>query len=142
MKTLLEVALSQYGEKEIRGLKHSHIIINYAKEAGFTWVNDDETPWCSIFMNWVALKAGMERTKKANARSWLDIGEPTDNPQMGDVVIFKRGNNVAQGHVALFIKVNGMDEVYVLGGNQGNQVSIASYPLADVIGVRRLKKEL
>lgn len=137
---LLKVALSQYGKKEIAGNKHNPVIVDYAKQTGFTWVNDDETPWCSIFMNWVAMKAGFQRSNKANARSWLTVGEQVMFMEIGDVVVFKRDNDPVKGHVAMFIATNGMDYIYVLGGNQSNMVSIASYPLADVIGVRRLKK--
>ena len=46
MSKLLEIALSQYGQKEIAGEKDNLTIVGYAKEAGHAWVNDDETPWC------------------------------------------------------------------------------------------------
>ncbi len=137
--TLLEVALSQYGKKEIAGNKHNPVIVDYAKEAGFNWVNDDETPWCSIFMNWCAMEAGVERTNKANARSWLEVGTPTNTLELGNVVVFKRGDNPVQGHVALFIAANGLDYIYVLGGNQSDMVSINSYRVADIIGIRKLR---
>lgn len=140
MNELVKVALQQYGVKEMEGLNHSSTILQYAKESGFSWVNDDETPWCSIFMNWCAKQVGLERTKKANARSWLEVGETVTNPEMGDIVIFRRGTSPIQGHVAIYIKPNGKDFVYVLGGNQGNMVSISSYPAQSIIGYRRLRK--
>ena len=87
MNDLLKIALSQYGVKEISGEKNNKQIVDYAKEAGFEWVNDDETPWCSIFINWCAMKAGLERSHKANARSWLNTGELTTHPETGDIVI-------------------------------------------------------
>lgn len=138
---LVEIALSQYGVKEIEGTKHNQTIVNYAKQSGFTWVNDDETPWCSIFMNWVAKQAGFERTKKANARSWLEIGEPVLLPSIGDVVVLKRGTSEWQGHVGIFISFSEDDNfINLLGGNQGNSVSIAKYKESDVLGYRRLKE--
>lgn len=73
MDSILKTAVSQLGEKEISGEEnHNRTIVNYAKEAGFKWVNDDETPWCSIFVNWVAQKNKLRSTNKANARSWLN----------------------------------------------------------------------
>lgn len=139
MKTLLEVALSQYGVKEIEGQKNNLTIVDYAHLSGFDWVNDDETPWCSISMNWFAMQAGLERTKKANARSWLDIGEVVFAPQLGDVVVFKRGTSQWTGHVGIFINFNDDGTLNVLGGNQSNQVKISAFPKRDLLGIRRLK---
>ncbi len=48
--------------------------VNNAKEAGFERVADDETPWCSIFLNWCALISGPKGTNKLNTRSWLPFG--------------------------------------------------------------------
>lgn len=145
MKTLLEIALSQYGQKEIEGSRDNQTIVGYAKEAGHSWVNDDETPWCSIFMDWCAIMAGVERTRKANARSWLEVGEKVDVPQTGDVVVFSRGNNPRSGHVGIYIAHHIIEDgktnfIYVLGGNQSNQVKISLYDGMKVLGFRRLRK--
>lgn len=137
--SLLKAACSQIGQKEIEGKSNNPTIVNYAKECGFEWVNDDETPWCSIFMNWVTLKSGYERTNKANARSWLDVGLPILMPETGDIVIFKRGNSEWKGHVAIFMSFDG-NYAWVLGGNQSNQVKVSKYNLEDVLGYRRLSR--
>ena len=140
MKNFLEVATSQIGVKEIRGESHNETIVNYAKEAGFEWVNDDETPWCSIFINWCALQANLKGTNKATARSWLAVGISTENPEPGDIVVFWRGKiNSWQGHVGIFMGYDQTGErIYTLGGNQGNQVSISAYPISNLLGFRRL----
>jgi len=62
--SILKVALSQYGVKEITGRNHNKTIVDYAKESGFEWVNDDETPWCSIFINWVAFNRTLFSCKR------------------------------------------------------------------------------
>lgn len=136
---MLKTALSQYGQKEVEGDSNNPTIVNYAKECGFSWVNDDETAWCSIFINWVAHKANYERTHKANARSWLNIGTEVESPSMGDIVVFKRGNSTWKGHVALFVNFDG-EFINVLGGNQANQVKISKYRKIDLLGYRRLSK--
>lgn len=142
MDTLIKKAISQLGEKEIEGADlHNPTIIQYAKEAGFKWINDDETPWCSIFANWVAKSCLLKGSNKANARSWLLIGKNVDaEPEPGDVVIFWRGNiHSWQGHVGFFFGFSkDTSRVYCLGGNQGNQVSISAYPTNTVLGFRRL----
>jgi len=136
MKTVIEIALAEYGTKEIVGKLNNQTIVNYAKETGATWVNDDETPWCAIFMNWVFMKARFSLSREVNARSWLKKGKETEDPKTGDIVIFKRGNSTWQGHVGLFISFEGL-YVNVLGGNQSNQVKISRYKKSDVLGYRR-----
>lgn len=134
---LLGIALSQYGVKEVSGDGDNPTIVQYAKEAGFLWVSHDSTPWCSIFMNWVAMKASYERTRLATARSWLDVGEDVKVPQTGDIVILKRGNSTWQGHVGIWVNED-EDFVYVLGGNQSDSVNISPYNKKKILGYRRL----
>lgn len=100
----------------------------------------DETPWCSSFVNAIAWQLRLPRSKSAAARSWLDIGEvigPAFASVGYDVVILKRGTQSWQGHVGFYAGATST-HVSVLGGNQGNTVSIAPFPLADVLGIRRL----
>ncbi len=141
MDKLLKIAVAELGEKEISGPEDNPTIVNYAKEAGFDWVNDDETPWCSIFVNWVAKKAGLKASGKTNARSWLLEGLNVDtSPDPGDVVIFWRDSPDSWlGHVGFFLgfSIDG-ERVYCLGGNQGNQVSVSAYSSENVLGFRRL----
>jgi len=141
MDSILKTAIEELGQKEISGAEHNLSIIDYAKESGFDWVNDDETPWCSIFVNWVAQKCDLKSTKKANARSWLLVGQKVDDaPEPGDVVIFWRESPQSwKGHVGFFFGYSkDQKRVYCLGGNQGNQVSISAYSSDTVLGYRRL----
>lgn len=138
---MIQIATQELGQKEISGDQHNQTIVDYAKESGFEWVNDDETPWCSIFVNWVAQKCGLKSSKKANARSWLLIGQKVDEvPEPGDVVIFWRESPQSwKGHVGFFFGYSqDASRVYCLGGNQGNQVSISAYDTNTVLGFRRL----
>ena len=141
MDKILKIAIAELGQKEISGPQDNPTIVNYAKEAGFDWVNDDETPWCSIFVNWVAKKAGLKDNGKANARSWLLEGLNVDaSPEPGDVVIFWRESPDSWlGHVGFFLGFSiDSERVYCLGGNQGNQVSVSAYSFENVLGFRRL----
>lgn len=140
MDTLIKRAANEIGQKEISGVEDNPNIVNYAKEAGFPWVNDDETPWCSIFLNWCAKKVGLNGSGKADARSWLTVGTATDDPTPGDIVVFWRESPESwKGHVAIFLGFNtDKKQVFCLGGNQGNQVSIRSYPAYQVLGYRQL----
>ena len=137
--SILNIALSQYGIKEIQGKAHNPEVIKYFNESGFDGEKlGDETAWCSAFVNWCAREAGLEHTGKLNARSWLTVGKVTTNPQPGDVVVLWRSSvDSWKGHVGFFIKET-EDQVYMLGGNQGNQVQIAPYAKNRVLNYIKL----
>ena len=140
MSQLINIALSQFGVTETVGSQHNPVVLNYFKEIGHTWVTTDETAWCSSFINWVALKAKVERTNKLTARSWLNVGETIKEPKLNDLVIFWRQKKSSwKGHVGFFIGyTEDKKYIYVLGGNQNNQVNIKKYPVYRLLGFRRL----
>lgn len=120
--------------------------------ADATWPQNDEVAWCSGFVNWVCKIFRVPRSKSLRARSWLGVGTPVeleDAKQGWDVCIFKRGGKnqpgpdvlTAPGHVAFFSAYKpGSAWVYVLGGNQRNEVSVARYRVNNLLGIRRLKE--
>lgn len=122
------------GVKEISGKKHNPRIVWYASFTSLK-ATDDETPWCSAFMCAMAFLAGLPSTKSAAAKSWLTYGLPGDGSQ-GDIAIFKRSGG---HHVAFVNKAfqKGDKVVNVLGGNQGNCVSIMDYKVENLLGFRR-----
>ena len=135
---ILETALSQYGITEISGPEHNPEILKYFDEIGHEWVDDDETAWCSAFANWVAKTAGRKYSGELNARSWLKVGTETADPKPGDIVVLWREKpNSWKGHVGFFCRKNG-DSVWILGGNQMNQVNIQPYPLHRVLQYRKI----
>lgn len=141
MSRLIDIASAEIGTKEVAGSTHNERILSYAHEAGFDWVNSDETPWCSLFLNWVAHKAGYERTKDGRARSWRHIGTPVTEPKPGDVMLIgTHGSLDAIYHVGLFtgFTKNGQ-QAFCLGGNQSDTVSIARYWRKNIAGYRRLE---
>lgn len=97
---------------------------------------DDEIPWCSSFVNWCVQQAGGKGTGSARARSWLGWGRP-DAPRPGTICVLWRGSPTsATGHVGFLLD---HDEygVYLLGGNQGNRVSVRRYPKSQVLSYRK-----
>ena len=135
---LLNTALSQYGIKEIVGKKHNPEVLKYFSEIGHSWVKDDETAWCSAFVNWCALKSDKPFSGKLNARSWLNVGEGVEVPEIGDVVVLWRESPGSwKGHVGFFIRAT-EKYLYVLGGNQSNSVCIRAYPKSQLLEYRRL----
>lgn len=101
-----------------------------------------ETAWCAAFVNATLGQAGMEGTGSNMARSFLDWGQPVDSPQRGDLAIFSRGDpNGPYGHVGFFESVNPDGSFNILGGNQGNSVSLARYAPNALLGFRRAEDE-
>jgi uncharacterized protein (TIGR02594 family) len=95
---------------------------------------DDATYWCSAFCVWVMQQAGYTSTKSAWARSWLDWGkEIDDRPERGAITVFSRGPT--HGHVAFYLAQTSTT-IKVLGGNQGNAVSIADQDRSNFLGYR------
>ncbi len=137
---LINIALSQYGYKEVVGRAHNPHILKYFDATNSASVAiEDETSWCSAFVNWVAKEANVERSKALNARSWLKIGIEVKEPTIGDVVVFWREAKTSwKGHVAFFIRKTDTD-IYVLGGNQSNSVNISAYPIGQLLAFRRLE---
>lgn len=143
MDKIIQVATKELGISEIGGSRHNDRILQYSDEIGISWIDDDETPWCSVFMNWVAMKCGVKRSKSAAARSWLNVGMAVENPEPGDIVVYWRGDpNSHQGHVGIFFGYSAdKTRVYTLGGNQNNSVSISAYPADRVLSFRRLQPD-
>lgn len=134
----LEIALKEYGVKEIVGPKHNPRVVQYSTEIGNTWVTTDEVHWCSEFVNWCLLKTGIKGTNSAVARSFLTWGEETKTPTLGDIVVFWRepkGSN--NGHVGFYINET-PDSIRVLGGNQNDAVNIKSFSKTQLLSYRKV----
>lgn len=138
--SILQIALTQYKTLEYPGSKHNPDVLKYfdaTRYNGADWITD-ETAWCSAFMNWCAEQSGLEKSGELNARSWLKVGEEVNEPLPGDVIIlWRESKNSWKGHVGLFVREKG-ESVFVLGGNQNNEVNISPYPKDRVLGYRRL----
>ena len=133
----LRAAFGDLGLKEIPGKGHHPRIVSMFAKSGNPQVVDDETAWCSASIGaWLA-ESGSKGTGSLAARSYLQWGTPTDQPKRGDIAVFKRGKSSWQGHVAIYL---GRDKgrVTVIGGNQANAVTVASYPESDLLGYRRV----
>ena len=96
------------------------------------------TAWCAAFVDATLRQSGGQGTGKLTARSYLDWGQEVTEPQRGDIAVFSRGDpNGWQGHVGFFDGYNDDGSIRVLGGNQGNAVSITNYDANTLPGFRR-----
>jgi uncharacterized protein (TIGR02594 family) len=129
----MNVAVRELGVSEKPGDDHERRIVSY-HAATTLGAKDDETPWCSSFVNWCLAATGITGTRSAAARSWLTWGRQATEEDWGAVAIFRRGSGW-QGHVGFNVGVAG-SRVLCLGGNQGNRVSVAAYPQMDLLDLR------
>ena len=136
------------GVKEKAGISDHPAILHMLK-LDQSWPQHDEVPWCAAFINLIAFTAGLERSKKLLARSFLVVGLEIelDHARVGnDIVILMRGRGVqpgpgnltAPGHVGLFAAAT-PSTIFILGGNQNDEVNIREYPASLLLGVRRLQ---
>ena len=124
MDELIKIGISQIDNMQMSALEHNNAIINYAVQVGIPWVDNVQTPWCSIFLNWCAQQASLRGSGKANIRSWLLAGWPTFNPEPGDVVVcWKDHPESDSGYVGGFMgfSKNGSG-IYCVGGNEDGSV--------------------
>jgi len=97
---------------------------------------DDKASWCSSFVNWCLAAVGIEGTKSALARSWLEWGEPLEHPVMGCIAVLWRDEATSwKGHVGFYLR-HDPESVYLLGGNQLETVREHSYPVVCVLSYR------
>lgn len=126
----MDIANAERGVKEVVGNTHNPRIVEYHATTTLK-ASNDETPWCSSFVNWVMKAAKYPITKSAAARSWLDYGQECEL-QLGCIVVFRRtGGN----HVGFCVGFT-PNSIMVLGGNQANEVNVKPYPRRDFQGAR------
>lgn len=127
----MTIARSYLGVKEIRGPKHNSTIQRWLRELK-AWWTDDETPWCGVFVAGVLNECGLPYPKEYyRALSWLNAGRRIERAAVGCVVVFVRQGG---GHVGFVVGEDEYGRLMVLGGNQGNQVSIAPFDRSRVRG--------
>jgi uncharacterized protein (TIGR02594 family) len=136
--TWMHIALGEMkrGIREVSGTQHNPRIIEYHKTTTLQ-AGRDESAWCSSFTNWCMKQSGLAGTDKANARSWLDWGSEITQPRYGCVVVLWREDPSSwKGHVGFFLAHRNAKKMLLLGGNQGDSVSIAAYPRHRLLSYR------
>jgi len=134
----LRAAFGDLGLKETPGpVSHDRIRDMFAKSGNPGNWDDSATAWCAAAMGAWLIESGHKGSGKLTARSYLEWGTATETPKRGDIVVFKRGDSTWQGHVALYLGAD-KGRIWVIGGNQANAVTAASYPAVNLLGYRRV----
>lgn len=135
MTPWLDIAKKELGVSEVKGPGSNPRIVEYHKST-LLKATSDEVPWCAAFVGWCLGAAGIKGSRSASARSYLGFGKEITKPEMGCIVVLRRGDSEWQGHVGFYLGSLKSDTIEVLGGNQGDKVSIQSFPKNQVIGYR------
>lgn len=152
-RMLLE-ALKLFGVLETPGPGNNPTILAWADEIGAAeetayarwaadWYASDSTAWCGLFVAICAVRANVDNrperrppAKYLSALAWTAFGLPVRGglAELGDVLIFQRPGG---GHVGIYVGEDA-DAFHVLGGNQGDAVSIARIAKARCVAVRQV----
>ncbi len=123
----LLAARAKLGTREAPGIANNPAIMGWAARLGAKVLgmiyNADSVPWCGLFVATCVAEDGLvPATIAARASSWATWGQNLreDRLSPGAVLVFQRPGG---GHVGFYV---GEDQAayHVLGGNQGDRVSI------------------
>lgn len=137
---VISEGLKLLGVAEVVGRGSNATIISWRDElnaAGvtITGFNDDDIPWCGLYVAVVALRAGKKPVSGPLwARNWLKFGTQVPDASLGDVLVFSRPGG--GGHVGFYMGEDAT-HYHVLGGNQSNRVCISRIEKVRCIGFRR-----
>ena len=146
MPNTIRECIKLHGIQEVVGRGSNATIIGWRDElngaapagkpivSGFS---DDDIAWCGLFAAIIAywrMKKITEVVKNPLwARNWLNYGVRTQQPSLGDVMVFERGKG---GHVGFYVGED-VGFYHIFGGNQSNAVTITRMSKKRFLGARR-----
>lgn len=126
-----DIARSQLG-------KNAPLIADYLKTGGVN-LNPSQLAWCAAFVNSSLAQAGIKGSGSNLARSLLNVGEATEQPQKGDLAVFWRGDrNGPLGHVGFYDSMTPDGRIKILGGDQSDAVTYTTMNPGKLLGYRRI----
>jgi uncharacterized protein (TIGR02594 family) len=131
----LQLAYADLGTHETAGGGATPRIIEYFRAVGHDWVTSDETAWCAAFLGACLERSGVRSTRSVAARSYRTWGNEIRQPLPGAIAVFSRGGDATLGHVGFVIAATA-DHLTILGGNQGDGVSLARLPRRRLLSLR------
>lgn len=123
----LKEAAKNLGVVEGPGAKDNPIVVKYYADAGFSGIKHDSVAWCAAFVGAMLKRAGYKTSGSLAARSYEGYGVKLHQPMYGCIGVKKRAGGGWLGHVG-FVVGFGAGKVWMLGGNQGDRVSVAAFP--------------
>lgn len=132
---MIKEALKLYGTREVLGANNNPEILSWRRECNIAY-SADSIPWCGLFVAVIAKRANWSIVENPLwARNWLNFGVASRSPGLGDIMVFSRDGG---GHVSFYVGED-LSYYHVLGGNQGDAVSIIRISKDRLVGARRPK---
>ena len=88
------------------------------------------TAWCAGFVSATLKRAGCKYKKTASSRAYSNYGIPVNwnDIQRGDVIVFyRKGRSSPYGHVGFATGNKTESSIEIIGGNQGDTLSVRNY---------------
>lgn len=125
----MDFAKTLVGVKEVPGKGNSLTIMGWAKKLGAKILGityaADSVPWCGLYAAYVMEHCGFVPPPVAvRASEWGKWGRKLLNPRYGCILTFTRKGG---GHVGFYVGEDAT-HLHVLGGNQGDAVSVTRIP--------------
>lgn len=146
-----ELGQTEYTPKNKR--KPNERVCEYFRDCGYK-VTDSQnplnTPWCALYIGAILKRAGYANTKSAMARSYIGYGSliydnktkkgSLNDARPGDIVINWRGSrdDHVTGHIFFYLR-HDKNYIYGIGGNQGDSVTEAKFPISRCLQIRRAR---
>ncbi|MEQ1716461.1 MAG: TIGR02594 family protein [Hyphomicrobium sp.] len=131
----LAAAWAELGVAEAPGARDDSRVLAFYRDAGHGEIMHDEVAWCAAFAGAMLKRAGLAGTKSLMARSYLNWGKPIEQGRLGAIAVLERGSDPHAGHVGFLIG-EAKGKILLLGGNQGDAVSVSAFDAARLIGYR------
>lgn len=126
-------ARKHIGLREIPGPKSNSVIQGWLRSLK-AWWDQDSVAWCGTYTAQVLQACKLSYPKEwYRAKAYLSMPVKLDKPAYGCIVVFDRAGG---GHVGFVVGVDRFDNLMVLGGNQGDMVSIKPFSRDRVLGYR------
>lgn len=134
---ILKEMIALHGTIEAPGKANNPLILKWAKAIGLGKVyKADSVAWCGLAVAYAVAQAGWDCAPRGNAlwaRNWASWGNPAPVPMLGDVLVFSRAGG---GHVGIYVAEDAT-AFHVIGGNQGNAVTIKRIAKSRLLAARR-----
>jgi uncharacterized protein (TIGR02594 family) len=129
----LSEARKHVGQREIPGLVDNPWIVSLWKTIKRGGIKSESVPWCAAFVGACLENVGLMSSRFESAASYMTWGRSISQPVVGCIVVFTRQGG---GHVGFVVGQDVVGNLLVLGGNQGDAVSIAAFSRLRVTAYR------
>ena len=131
----LVLAAADIGTVEGIGKGNNPKVLAYFRDAGFPGIKDDAVAWCAAGAGAWLWRSGHGRSGSLAARSYETWGVGLSKPALGAVGVKKRKGGGWLGHVGFVVGASAA-KIILLGGNQNDRVSVASFDRDEFTGFR------